>query len=98
MKPVTWNLIANYIGKSWAMLVTLIATPLLINLQPGVQYYWRVGYEATPGSYVWSLSESFVTGDMGDLPRAPMLVLPESSTTVYSLKPHLTWEHMNVVN
>jgi len=69
-------------------------TPLLINLQPGVQYYWRVGYEATPGSYVWSLSESFVTGDMGDLPRAPMLVLPESGTTVYSLKPHLTWEQL----
>lgn len=69
-------------------------TPLLINLQPGVQYYWRVGYETVPGSYVWSQSETFVTGEMGDLPRAPALVLPEPGTTVYSLRPHLTWEQL----
>ena len=70
-------------------------TPLLVNLEPGVQYYWRVGYEATPGSFVWSSSETFVTGDMGNLPRAPALVLPEAGTTVYSLRPHLTWEQLS---
>ena len=46
MKPVTWNLIANYIGKSWAMLVTLIATPLLINLL-GIESYGLIGFYMT---------------------------------------------------
>jgi O-antigen/teichoic acid export membrane protein len=46
MKPVTWNLIANYIGKSWAMLVTLIATPLLINLL-GIEAYGLIGFYMT---------------------------------------------------
>lgn len=73
-------------------------TPLLVNLEPGVQYYWRVGYEATPGSYVWSQSETFVTGEMRDLPCAPALVLPEPGATVYSLKPHLTWEQLSGVD
>jgi O-antigen/teichoic acid export membrane protein len=46
MKPVTWNLIANYIGKSWAMLVTLIATPLLINIL-GIESYGLIGFYMT---------------------------------------------------
>jgi O-antigen/teichoic acid export membrane protein len=46
MKPVTRNLIANYIGRSWALLINFIATPLLISLL-GIESYGLIGFYTT---------------------------------------------------
>lgn len=46
MKPVTRNLIANYIGRGWALVINLIAAPLLIKLL-GIESYGLIGFYTT---------------------------------------------------
>ncbi len=46
MKPVTRNLLANYIGRGWALIINLIAAPLLIKLL-GIESYGLIGFYTT---------------------------------------------------
>jgi hypothetical protein len=70
-------------------------TVLLVNLPHTSQYFWRVGYETEPGTYVWSAVESFVISESGDLPAAPQLLWPESCSVVSSNRPRLIWEQLS---
>lgn len=67
---------------------------LLVNLEPGTLYYWRVGAEDGRGAMTWSETWSFVTPDPGrPLPDAPTQVLPPDGSTVSSLRPRLAWQN-----
>ena len=46
MKPVTGNLIANYVGRGWMLVINLVATPLLIKLL-GIESYGLIGFYTT---------------------------------------------------
>jgi O-antigen/teichoic acid export membrane protein len=46
MKPVTRNLIANFVGRGWAFLINLIVAPLLIKLL-GIESYGLIGFYTT---------------------------------------------------
>ena len=46
MKSVTRNLIANYVGRGWALIINLVATPLLIKAL-GIESYGLIGFYTT---------------------------------------------------